>query len=181
MTVEEIVERVRALSCGHVVLTGGEPMAAAGVEELTRRLRDAGLHLTIETAGTVWKDVVCNLASVSPKLANSTPWSREGGRYAEAHEKNRIHVETIRRFMGLDDYQLKFVVDGPRDAEEIDELLSRIGGCEPSNVLLMPQGVTAEWEIENGEGGSVGGEAVEFVGLAAPGAPGVGGGGGGES
>ncbi len=142
MTVEGIVERVRAFSCGHVVLTGGEPMAAAGVEELTRRLRDAGLHLTIETAGTVWKDVVCDLASVSPKLANSTPWSREGGRFAEAHEKNRIHVETIRRFMGLDDHQLKFVVDAPRDVKEIDELLSQIGGCEPSNVLLMPQGVT---------------------------------------
>jgi len=144
MTIEETVEQVRAYSCGHVVLTGGEPMTAAGVEELTRRLRDAGLHLTIETSGTIWKDVVCDLASVSPKLANSTPWTRDGGRFAEAHERKRISIETIRKFMELGDYQLKFVVDAPGDLEEIEGLIARIGGVDASNVLLMPQGVTEE-------------------------------------
>ena len=142
MTIDAIVERAREFSCEYVVLTGGEPLIAPGVEELTRRLRDAGFHLTIETAGTVWKNVVCDLVSISPKLANSTPRQRDGGRFAEAHERNRINIETIRQFMKLDDYQLKFVVDAPSDLDEIVELMSVIGGVETSNVLFMPQGVT---------------------------------------
>ncbi len=142
MAIDAIVERVREYSCKYVVLTGGEPLIAPGVEELTRRLRGAGLHLTIETAGTVWKDVICDLASISSKLANSTPRQRDGGRFAEAHERNRINVETIRRFMESGDYQLKFVVDSPSDLSEILDLLAAIGGVADSNVLLMPQGVT---------------------------------------
>ena len=143
-SLDQIIEQVARFESKHVVLTGGEPLIAPGVEELTRRLREAEYHLTIETAATVWCEVICDLASISPKLANSTPWDREEGRFAEAHERNRIDVEVIRRFMGLGDYQLKFVVDRPEDIEEIDELLGRIGSYEASNVLLMPQGVTPE-------------------------------------
>lgn len=147
VSIDTILEQVASFDCKHVVLTGGEPLIAPGVEELTRRLRDAKYHLTIETAATVWRDVVCDLASISPKLANSTPWDREEGRFAKAHEENRIEVEAIRRFMALGDYQLKFVVDRPEDLNEIDELLGRLGAFERANVLLMPQGVTNE-ELE---------------------------------
>lgn len=144
VSVDQIVEQVAKFQCRHVVLTGGEPLIAPGVEELTRRIREVGHHLTIETAATVWRDVVCDLSSIGPKLANSTPWEREDGRFAEAHETNRIDIEVIRRFMSLGDYQLKFVVDHPEDMTEIDELLERIGSFERANVLLMPQGVTGE-------------------------------------
>jgi len=142
--VRDVMKQARKLGMIHVNITGGEPMIAPGVEELTRRLREGGYHLTIETAATIWKDVVCDLASISPKLANSTPWERESGRFAEAHEKNRINFETIKRFMELGDYQLKFVVDQAQDLMEIDELLSQLGPVEPSNVLLMPQGITCD-------------------------------------
>jgi 7-carboxy-7-deazaguanine synthase len=144
VSIDEILVQVAQYKCRHVVLTGGEPLIAVGVEELTQRLRAAGNHLTIETAATVWREVACDLASISPKLANSTPWQRESGRFAEAHEKNRINLDTIKRFMQFDDYQLKFVVDEAQDLSEIDELLAQLGPVEPSNVLLMPQGVTGE-------------------------------------
>jgi 7-carboxy-7-deazaguanine synthase len=147
VAIEQIIEQVTRFECKYVVLTGGEPLIAPGVEELTQRLREAGYHLTIETAATVWRDVVCDLASISPKLANSTPWEREEGRFAKAHEDNRIDIEVIRRFMAFGDYQLKFVVDRPEDLTEIDKLLERIGSFERANVLLMPQGVTSE-ELE---------------------------------
>lgn len=142
--VDAIVTRVRAFPTRHVVLTGGEPMLEADVTALTRRLRDESRHVTIETAATVWRDVACDLASVSPKLANSTPWDRSGGRFAAAHEKARIDIEVIRRFLAMPDYQIKFVVEAPNDVVEIDALLGRIGAVEPSNVLLMPQGVTPQ-------------------------------------
>ncbi|MCH8149769.1 MAG: 7-carboxy-7-deazaguanine synthase QueE [Planctomycetes bacterium] len=143
-TIDEIIERTRTFASRHVVLTGGEPMIAPEVGELTRRLKREDYHLTIETAGTVWQDVSCDLASISPKLSNSTPVDREDGRWAERHDAARINVDVIRRFMSLGDYQLKFVMDKTIDLTEVDELLVQIGSYDPNKVLLMPQGVTAK-------------------------------------
>lgn len=142
MTVDGILDRLSDFACTHVVLTGGEPLLADGVEELTRRIKDGGYHLTIETAATVWKDVACDLASISPKMSNSTPWERDGGRRAEAHDRQRLNLDTIRRFMARPDYQLKFVVDRPEDLPEIDALVLGLDDIDLSSVLLMPQGVT---------------------------------------
>ncbi len=146
----EILDRVSDFPTAHVVLTGGEPMLADGVETLTRMLKESGYHITIETAGTLWKDVACDLASISPKLSNSTPWEREEGKFADRHERNRLNIGVIRRFLGFSDHQVKFVIDRPEDIEEIDALLSELVELDPENVLLMPQGVTAEELNERG-------------------------------
>lgn len=142
MPVDAVLERVAKFATRFVVVTGGEPMIDADIASLTRGLKESGHHVTIETAGTVFQEVACDLASISPKLSNSTPHHREGGKFAESHEKNRIDLETIRRLMSFDDYQLKFVVEKPEDLGEIDELLARIGEVDPGSVLLMPEGVT---------------------------------------
>ena len=142
MSIDQVLDRVSDFACTYAVLTGGEPMIAQGVSELTRRLKEGGYHLTIETAATVWKDVVCDLASISPKLGSSTPWERAEGRHADAHENHRLNIDTIRRFMAMPDYQIKFVVDVPEDLTEIDSILARLAPVESANVLLMPQGVT---------------------------------------
>ena len=143
-SISQIADDVAGFPTKHVVLTGGEPMIAPDVVELTRRLKTDGYHVTIETAGTVFEPVECDLASISPKLANSTPWRRDGGRWAKRHEERRTNIDVIRRFMQCPDYQLKFVVEQPADMEEIDEVLAGIGDVPASNVLLMPQGVTTE-------------------------------------
>jgi len=140
-TIEQILETVASFSCKNVVLTGGEPLIASDVESLTSELRKLSYHVTIETAATVWKDVVCDLASISPKLSNSTPSTDREPEWSLRHEGRRINVETIRRFMSLGDYQLKFVIDGPSDVEEVCLLLRRVGDVRMSDVLLMPQGV----------------------------------------
>lgn len=150
MTVESIVDQVASFGCRHVVLTGGEPLMAKGVTELTSRLAGDGYHITIETAATIWQDVTCDLASISPKLANSVPRDREGGQWASSHDSARINLDTIRRLMGLGDYQLKFVIDDPDDLEEVDDLLSKIGGVESENVQLMPQGIELRLLDEKG-------------------------------
>ncbi len=150
VSIDMIVDQVARHGTGHVVVTGGEPMIAPDVGELTQRLKDGGYHLTIETAATVWREVKCDLASISPKLSHSTPWTREAGKYAAAHEENRIHLETIRRFMAFPDYQLKFVIQDPDDLAEIDTILSQLGHYDPSNVLLMPLGIDAAELNERG-------------------------------
>jgi 7-carboxy-7-deazaguanine synthase len=144
MSVAEIVDRVTEFACLYVVLTGGEPLIMPEVEELTRQLRELGYHITIETAGTIWKDIAFDLASVSPKLSNSTPWEREDGRRADQHEASRLNRDVLCRFIRSGAYQLKFVVDTPEDLEEIDGLVFQLSGCEPDRVILMPQGVTKE-------------------------------------
>ncbi len=144
LSVDAVVERVRRFPSKHAVLTGGEPMISPEIGPLTRRLRSEDYHITIETAGTVFHEVDCDLASVSPKLSNSTPHGREGGRFAESHERQRLNVPVIQRFMDDGAHQLKFVVDRSADMDEVDALLERLRGVRPSNVMLMPQGTTAE-------------------------------------
>src|SRR5438045_3778718 len=71
------------------VLRGGERMMLGEMPEVIGGLKARGMHVTVETAGTLWPADLrgggIDLASVSPKLANSTPWEREGGRFAVAH------------------------------------------------------------------------------------------------
>src|SRR4051812_46601268 len=83
VAVDEIVRRVNAHLAKHIVVTGGEPMIMPDIAELCDALKRDDHHITIETAATVFKPVRLDLASLSPKLSNSTPTQREGGRFAE--------------------------------------------------------------------------------------------------
>ena len=77
MTVSEIVAAVRLHPARHVVLTGGEPMIAKDIHALAAALKDLAYHITIETAATIAPaGIACDLASLSPKLKNSTPDER---------------------------------------------------------------------------------------------------------
>jgi 7-carboxy-7-deazaguanine synthase len=144
LSLDEILARVAGYPTRHVVVTGGEPMLSPEIEPLCARLAQAGYHITLETAGTVFAPVACHLASLSPKLANSTPHHREGGRFALKHEAMRLRPDVLRAFMEHCPYQLKFVVDQPGDIDEILRLLGQLPPVDPNLVLLMPQGVTRE-------------------------------------
>lgn len=129
---------------GHVVLTGGEPLIATQAAELTQRLRDLRQHITIETAGTVLPGgLACDLMSISPKLANSTPHQRDGGRWAASHERLRLNLDVLKRLAAEFEYQLKFVVTGPDDLDEILGLAAALR-APAHRVLLMPEGTTRE-------------------------------------
>jgi 7-carboxy-7-deazaguanine synthase len=139
--VDEIVRRVVSYGASHVVLTGGEPMIMPDVAELCAELKAHGCHLTVETAATVYKPVEIDLASLSPKLSNSTPHDRDGGRFAAAHERQRINLDVVQRFIDASpDFQLKFVVSSDADVDELQTLLTHLRNWRPSDVLLMPEG-----------------------------------------
>ena len=136
IALDDLLSRIQAR---YVVVTGGEPMIAPEIVPLTRALRERGHHITIETAGTVYAPVACDLMSVSPKLGNSTP----DGRWAAQHERLRIQPEVLRRLTTEYHYQLKFVVAKPDDLGEIQALVTQLG-APVDRVVLMPEGTSRE-------------------------------------
>jgi 7-carboxy-7-deazaguanine synthase len=149
-TVGSIVEEVNGYGAAHVVITGGEPMIAPQIEELTEELSGRlAQHITIETAGTVDAHVRCDLMSISPKLANSTPHTRDNGRWADQHERLRYQPEILRRLIQLYPYQLKFVIAEPGDLLQVNAIVSEIGASR-NRVVLMPEGVDAAALAERG-------------------------------
>jgi 7-carboxy-7-deazaguanine synthase len=141
-SVEEIARRVIEFGARHVVITGGEPVIMPDIVELCTAMKAAGQHITIETAATVYKPLKLDLASLSPKLANSTPHDTS---FAEAHERQRMNVDVIQKFIDHSpDFQLKFVVSSDKDLDEIQEVLEQLRKVQPSDVLLMPEGTDAQ-------------------------------------
>jgi len=145
--VEQLAERDR-----HAVITGGEPMLFAEMIPLCDRLHAAGWHITIETAGTLFLPIKCDLMSISPKLAGSTPSFERAGKWRARHDRTRHQPEVIRRLIAEYDYQLKFVIDKPDDLDEVQAWLAEFPAARRDRVLLMPQGTdeaalaaTGEW------------------------------------
>lgn len=165
--VDDLLTEARASGVRHAVLTGGEPLIFAALPILAERLAaEVGMHTTIETAGSTLPPatsqrpapaaVSCNLISISPKLASSTPRNDPRdptGAWARRHEERRINIPVLQQLLDTHDparhpdrdRQLKFVVTHAAfdaDLAEIHDLLSQLRGWKPSDVLLMPEGVT---------------------------------------
>lgn len=121
----------------HVVVTGGEPLLFSSIRPLIDTLRHRDHHVTIETAGTVRiQDLRCDLMSISPKLAHSTPATRDPA-WRERHEARRWAPDVVRHLIADQiatghEWQLKFVVrwQAPEllalDIAEIDAMLAEL-------------------------------------------------------
>ncbi len=151
-SVEEVLEQVLQMDASHVVLTGGEPMLFAELIPLCDTLRRNKKHITIETAGTLYLPLECDLMSISPKLANSTPTELQAPRWRERHDNTRHAPDVIRKMVADYPYQIKFVIDSPLDCAEVEGYLREFPEILRERTMLMPQGMderqterTAEW------------------------------------
>lgn len=144
-------------SMRHVVITGGEPfLQSAELIPLLDGLHNAGYHVTIETNGTIFDAEVvrrCDLLSISPKLSSSNPTAEKLSMIGlvpnvitERHEKIAVNIDVLCKLIDHSvDYQLKFVVGNDNDEKLIkDEVLSHLPKINPSDVIVMPLGATAE-------------------------------------
>jgi len=143
-SVDEVVDEVAKAGIDHVVLTGGEPMLFEAVEEMASRLKANGHTITIETAGTIFRKLPCDLMSISPKLANSTPVDEPSWR--DRHDASRLNFQVLQALIDSYPYQLKFVVNPEEgdDLAEIESVLAQLTGVDNSHVLLMPEGTDSE-------------------------------------
>jgi 7-carboxy-7-deazaguanine synthase len=138
---DELADQVLKSTAPHVVLTGGEPMLAPELTELTEICRTAGKFITIETAGTVDRSVECDLMSISPKMHNSTP---DDPSWSKRHEETRHQPAVIRSLFGRYDSILKFVIDEVSDVDEVKLYLAEFPEVLAQNVWLMPQARSKE-------------------------------------
>lgn len=144
MSSDEIVAQVEEWDTRHVVVTGGEPMLFAELIPLCERLRATDRHITIETAGTLYLPVACDLMSISPKFASSAPPAADEPRWHRRHERERHRPQVIRRLIRDYQYQVKFVVDTPADLDAVTGYLDEFPEIDRGQVLLMPQGAERE-------------------------------------
>ena len=122
-------------------------MIAKDIRELAAELKSIGYHITIETAATVPPDgIACDLASLSPKLLNSTPDAAKHGAWRKKHEATRWQPDVIRAWRdGGYPCQFKFVVTQAADVDELEGMLASLRREIPRHkVLLMPEGTTLE-------------------------------------
>ena len=160
MDLDEIIDRVAECNANHVVLTGGEPLIHDEAVTLINRLSERGYHITVETNGTIAPppETPIDLASISPKLASSTPTPERppaGGETSEdavddwqqRHEANRIDYDALAALIDRFGFQLKFVLTDREDLDEVDELVAELRDraeidIADTDVLLMPEGQT---------------------------------------
>ena len=147
VTINDLLDKVCSYPARHVVISGGEPMIAKGIKDFTRLLKESGKHITIETAGTIAPNgIQCDLASLSPKLSDSTP--KEGDiskEWIDRHESKRLDYGILSEWVNSYNFQLKFVVSKEEEIKEIQNVISRIKGkILPEKVLLMPEGIDSD-------------------------------------
>lgn len=135
MGADTVATDVLARPPRNVVITGGEPLIQrAQLVPLAGRLKGAGMHIEVETNGTVSPGPLADLVdqwNVSPKL-----------RHAGNEGLDRLPDAPLRDFAARENAFFKFVVQQQSDLNEVEELRSRYS-IPAGRVVLMPEGTTA--------------------------------------
>ncbi len=137
---EQILAQIVQSELRHVVLTGGEPMLFSELVPLCRELQEGGFHITIETAGTLYLPLACDLMSISPKMSNSTPSLESAASWHDRHETTRVQLDVVHGLIKDYPHQLKFVVGCCDDVQEVRQYLQQLPTVPLDRVWLMPEG-----------------------------------------
>jgi len=145
MSVGEVVEQVRALACGLVELTGGEPLLQPAVLGLMQVLVDDGFTVMLETGGH--RDI----SAVDPRVIRIVDLKCPGSGQEAANRWENIAL------LRPGD-EVKFVIANRADYDWAREVVRRHELCVRCPVLFSPaHGLLeavelAEWILADGLG-----------------------------
>lgn len=160
ISVKDVVEIIKQ-NIGpikYIVISGGEPLLQKdALAKLCQKLKlELGVHLTLETNGTLFSDDVAkwiDLFSISPKLQNAEPTPEKLKHYSIQPEEKYLYDSQHRRKLGVlqkyidlhnqreQDLQFKFVVGREQDEQEIKEqYLENLKHWKIEDIMLMPLG-----------------------------------------
>lgn len=143
VSAETIFEEVVNLNCENIIITGGEPMVQhkelVGLLNLFKNA-DKVYTIEMETNGTLQPnatlDNLINQYNVSVKLSN-----------AKVEVQHRIKPSALQFFSKSEKANFKFVVDTPKDLDEILQL-QKDYNIDPKKIFLMPQGINPQSLLE---------------------------------
>ena len=125
MSLDAILEKVRAWGTSHVCVTGGEPLAQASCLSLLQKLCDAGFRVSLETSGALPVDRVDS--RVSRVVDVKTP---------DSGESHRNMLDQL-SLLGARD-QIKFVICSRADYEWSRDLVRGQHLAADPMVLFSP-------------------------------------------
>lgn len=142
LDIDKVMRELKHSKIEHIVITGGEPTIQKDIREVSNRFCDEGYNVTVETNGTVYHSGMSRaFMSISPKLQSS--YAQVDEKERQLHTINNNFLDSVKSWMGSNDYQLKFVVNHPKDIEEIGYIQQGLD-IPGSHIYLMPQGIAEE-------------------------------------
>ena len=125
LTIEQVLERVRAYKCPLVEITGGEPLLQEGVHPLIDRLLLEGYEVLIETGGSL------DVGRLDPRVVKILDLKAPGSGMERHNNLDNL------RYLDRKD-QVKFVVADRRDYEWAKQMMAEHALAEKAQVLLSP-------------------------------------------
>jgi 7-carboxy-7-deazaguanine synthase len=124
MSLDEVVDRVKAYECPVVEITGGEPLLQKDVLPLMQRLLDDGLTVMIETGGHR------SIADVPPGVIRIMDVKCPGS--GESHRNDWTNMDHL----GPAD-EVKFVIKDRTDYEFAKDVVARYGLADRVRAVLF--------------------------------------------
>jgi 7-carboxy-7-deazaguanine synthase len=125
MTLDEVIEQVKAYGCQLVEITGGEPLVQQEVYPLTERLCDLGSTVLIETSGSL---PIWNLDERVIRIMDLKP-------PGSGHEHSNLW-ENIAHLRPVD--EVKFVLSDRRDFDWACGVIQKHDLTRRAKVLFSP-------------------------------------------
>jgi 7-carboxy-7-deazaguanine synthase len=125
LTVEQVLEQVRAYKCPLVEITGGEPLLQDEVHSLIDRLLLEGYEVLVETGGSL------DVGRLDPRVVKILDLKAPGSGMDRLNNLDNL------QYLDRKD-QVKFVVADRRDYEWAKQMMAEHALAEKAQVLFSP-------------------------------------------
>jgi len=135
LAVEEVIERISAYPCKHLIITGGEPLIQqAEIAQLTPLL-PSGWTIEVETNGTLIPETLQENTAIQYNVSLKLPHSNNA-------ESKALKPKSVEWFAAYRKAYFKFVIAQESDLEFIRNLQDQYQ-IPNDRIILMPEGTSS--------------------------------------